>query len=173
MISKNSEILLCRETIAQRVGELGSRIGKDYAGKDLCIVPVMDGGMIFAADLIREIDLPLTVAPFKASSYGDATTSSGRVQLPWKTPMEIKGKDLVLVDDILDTGKTLEVLRAFFTEGGARSVSTCVLLRKKASTHLAADYIGFEIPDKFVIGYGLDLAGLYRNLPDIRVMPGK
>ena len=173
MISKNSEMLLSRETIAQRVGELGLRIRNDYEGRDLCIVPVMDGGMIFATDLIREIDLPLTVEPFKASSYGDTTTSSGKVQLPWKTPEGIEGKDLLLVDDILDTGKTLEVLTAFFTKGGARSVATCVLLRKKASTHLAADYIGFEIPDKFVIGYGLDLAGLYRNLPDIRVMPGE
>lgn len=172
MIIKNSETLLNRESIAHRVGELASRIRNDYEGRNLCIVPVMDGGMIFAADLIREIELPLTIAPFKASSYGDATESSGRVRLSWKTPEGIKGKDLLLVDDILDTGKTLEVLTAYFTEAGARSVATCVLLRKKASIRLPADYVGFEIPDKFVVGYGLDHAGLYRNLPDIRVMLG-
>lgn len=163
-------ILLDRRTIAQRVRELGSKIGNDYQGRDLCIVPVMDGGFVFAADLIREIDLPLTVAPIKASSYGDATVSSGTVRIPWEIPGGIGGKDLLLVDDILDTGKTLEVLKTRFMEAGARSVGSCVLLRKESASHLPADYIGFEIPDKFVIGYGLDLAGLHRNLPDIRVM---
>lgn len=170
MSSPDFEILLSRETIAQRVRELGLKIRHDFKGRELCIVPVMDGGMIFAADLVREIDLPLTVAPFKASSYGDDTKSSGTVRLDWKTPPGIKGKDLLLVDDILDTGKTLEVLRTHFTQAGARSVSTCVLLKKGNLAQLRADYTGFEIPDKFVVGYGLDLAGLYRNLPEIRVL---
>lgn len=171
--SADFEILLRREAIARRVRELGLKIGADFKGKDLCVVPVMDGGMVFAADLIREIGHPLTLFPFKASSYGNATSSSGRVEMAWKIPRGIKGRHLLVVDDILDTGKTLEALRTRLMEAGALSVSTCVLLRKKASFRLPADYIGFEIPDRFVIGYGLDLGGLYRNLPDIRVVPGE
>lgn len=173
MSDARHEILLSRDTIAQRVRELGSRIGKDFQGRELCVVPVMDGGFIFAADLIREIDLPLTVAPIKASSYGDATTSSGTVRLPWGMPEGISGKDLLLVDDILDTGQTLESLRSRLTEAGALSVRSCVLLRKESAGDLHSDYVGFEIRDKFVIGYGLDLAGRHRNLPDIRVMQGR
>lgn len=173
MSNTDFEVLLSRETIAHRVRELGLKIRNDFEGKELCIIPVMDGGMVFAADLIRGIDLPLTIAPFKASSYGNATTSSGTVEMAWKVPEGIKGKHLLVVDDILDTGKTLKALKTSFMEAGALSVITCVLLRKKASSQLPADYIGFEIPDKFVIGYGLDLAGLYRNLPDIHAVSGE
>jgi len=163
------EILLDRHTIAVRVAALGVKITRDMQGSDLCIVPVMDGGMILAADLMREITLPLTLHPVKASSYGDGTTSSGNVHLPLGIPEGVSGKECLLVDDILDTGKTLEILRSRLLEAGAKSVRTCILLRKEYAKHLPADYIGFEIPDKFVIGYGLDLAGSYRSLPDIRV----
>jgi hypoxanthine phosphoribosyltransferase len=163
------KILLDRETIARRVRELGEKITRDLREANLCVVPVMDGGMIFAADLMRGIHLPMTLSPIKASSYGDATISSGTVRLPCGTPEGIEGKDLLVVDDILDTGRTLEVLRIRFRAAGAASVRTCILLRKESASHLPADYIGFEIPEKFVVGYGLDLAGLHRNLPDIRV----
>ena len=163
------EILLDRQTIAVRVAALGVEITRDMQGSDICIIPVMDGGMILAADLMREISLPLTLHPVKASSYGDGTTSSGHVHLPFGIPGEVSGKECLLVDDILDTGKTLETLRSRLLEAGAKSVRTCILLRKECAKHLPADYIGFEIPDTFVIGYGLDLAGNYRNLPDIRV----
>ncbi|MEI6080975.1 MAG: hypoxanthine phosphoribosyltransferase [Verrucomicrobiota bacterium] len=164
------EILLDQASIQRRVGELGVKISEDFADADLCVMPVMDGGMIFAADLVREIHLPLTIKPIKASSYGEATTSSGIISLPWGIPEGIAGKDLLLVDDILDTGLTLNVLKEQLMEKGARSVRSCVLLRKESSVLRAADYMGFEIPDKFVVGYGLDYAGLYRNLPDIGVV---
>lgn len=164
------EILLDRATIYRRVAELGVQISEELASHDLYVMPVMDGGMIFAADLVREIHLPLIIKPIKASSYGDKTTSSGTVGVPWVIPEGIAGKDLLLVDDILDTGKTLEVLKERLMEEGAKSVRSCVLLRKKSSVKLSADYMGFEIPDKFVVGYGLDYAGLYRNLPDIRIV---
>ena len=167
------EVLLHRETIAERVRELALSIRKDFEGKDTCIVPIMDGGMIFASDLIREIDLPMSVAPIKASSYGNTTTSSGTVDLPWRMPEGIQGKDILLIDDILDTGKTLTVLKSLFLDHGSRSVKTCVLLRKQSSAHLEADYIGLEIPDTFVVGYGLDLAGLHRNLPDLCHFPSR
>ena len=166
------KVLLDRAAIQMRVEELGLQISKELSGSDLCVMPVMDGGMIFAADLVRAIDLPLTITPIKASSYGDATASSGAVSLPYGIPDGISGKDLLLVDDILDTGLTLKVLKDRLMGCGAVSVRTCVLLRKESSRHLSADYLGFDIPDKFVVGYGLDHAGLYRNLPDIGVLTG-
>lgn len=169
-MSGPGKTLLDRETIRTRVAELGSEITRDLKDASLCMIPVMDGGMIFAADLMREIPLPMTIRPIKASSYGDATTSSGTITLPWGVPEGIGGKDLLLVDDILDTGKTLEVLGRTLREAGAQSVRTCVLLRKEPAKHLHADYIGFDIPDAFVVGYGLDLAGLHRNLPEISVL---
>jgi hypoxanthine phosphoribosyltransferase len=163
-------VLLDRAAIQRRVEELGLQISKELSGSDLCVMPVMDGGMIFAADLLREIDLPLTITPIKASSYGDATASSGAVLLPYGITDGISGKDLLLVDDILDTGLTLNVMREKLIEVGAKTIRTCVLLRKESSRHLTSDYSGFEIPDKYVVGYGLDHAGLYRNLPDISVL---
>lgn len=169
MNPEHFEILLDRDTITLRVAALGAEITRDMQRSDLCIVPVMDGGMILAADLMRQIALPLTLHPLKASSYGDGTTSSGKVHLPLGMPEGVSGKECLLVDDILDTGKTIEALRARLLEAGATKVRTCVLLRKEYAKHLPADYIGFEIPDAFVVGYGLDLAGNYRSLPDIRV----
>lgn len=170
MIEKLSEIILDQTTIRKRVRELGKQISSDMQGyHSLVVVPVLDGGMIFAADLIREIELPLTLLPIKASSYGNAMKSSGNVEFPWDIPTTVRDKDLLLVDDILDTGHTLNTLISKLLQAGAHSVRTCVLLRKKHARHLSADYLGFEIPNKFVVGYGLDLAGRYRNLPDIGV----
>jgi hypoxanthine phosphoribosyltransferase len=171
MTAPSPDILLSRKTIAERIRELGLRITADFKESDsLCLVPVMDGGMIFAADLMREIPLSLRVIPIKASSYGDATTSSGTVKLPGGIPGDVRGCSILIIDDILDTGKTLETLRKILMDAGAESVRTCVLLRKESAGDLHADYIGFKIPDMFVIGYGLDLAGAHRNLPDIRVL---
>jgi hypoxanthine phosphoribosyltransferase len=163
--------LIDRHAIARRVRELGAEITRDLHGTTPCLIPVMDGGMIFAADLMREISLPAILRPVKASSYGSGTSSSGSVTLPWGLPEDVKGRTILLIDDILDTGRTLEALGSRLLEAGASSVKTCVLLRKKSAAHLAADYIGFDIPDHFVIGYGLDLGGLYRNLPDIMFQP--
>jgi hypoxanthine phosphoribosyltransferase len=164
-----SEILISREIIQQRVRELGAQITISFRGKKLCICPLLDGGMVFAADLMREIDLPLTLLPIKASSYA-GTQSSGVITLAWGIPDEIKGQQILIVDDILDTGRTLETLRRLLLEAGALSVTTCVLLRKEYAKDLPADFIGFEIPDQFVVGYGLDLDGLYRNFPYIGVL---
>ena len=170
MMNKSlSEILLDQETIKTRVRELGLLIAREFHNRSLCIAPLLDGGMIFAADLMREIDLPLTLLPLKASSYGAGTQSSGVITLPWGIPSAVEGKEILLVDDILDTGKTLRTLGEQLLNAGALSVHTCVLLRKEYSKDLPADYIGFEIPDKFVVGYGLDLAGQYRNLPHIGI----
>lgn len=164
------DILLDRATILRRVAALGVQISEELTGQELCVMPVMDGGMVFAADLVREIHLPLVIKPIKASSYGETTTSSGTLSLPWGIPEGIAGKDLLLVDDILDTGLTLRILRERLMENGARSVRSCVLLRKESSIQLSTDYVGFKIPDKFVVGYGLDYAGFYRNLPYIGIL---
>jgi hypoxanthine phosphoribosyltransferase len=169
MIKGLSEILLEREVIERRVRELGAQITRELAECAPCICPLLDGGMIFAADLMREIALPLTLLPLKASSYGDGTSSSGTITLPWNIPAAAHGKEILLVDDILDTGRTLNFLEKRLLEAGAVSVRTCVLLRKASSRNFPADYVGFDIPDKFVVGYGLDLAGRYRNLPFIGV----
>ena len=171
MIAKiNPDILLDRESIRKRVIELGARISRELRNRDLCVLPVMDGGMIFAADLVREISLPLSIKPVKASSYLGKRSSSGKITIPWGLPQCIKNKDLLLVDDILDTGLTLGTLGELLLKEGARSVRTCVLLRKESASHLQSDFIGFDIPDVFVVGYGLDLAGLYRNLPYVGVL---
>jgi hypoxanthine phosphoribosyltransferase len=163
--------LISREEIARRVAELGAAIARNSGDKPLCLVPVMDGGMIFAADLMRSIQRPLEVMPIKASSYGDDCISSGIVYLPEGIPLGVEGKDILLIDDILDTGLTLSFLKERILAERAANVRTCVLLRKHSSARLHADYIGFEIPDHFVVGYGLDLAGLHRNLPDIMYQP--
>jgi len=165
--------LIDRHSISCRIRELGAKISNDLKGTSLYLVPVMDGGMIFAADLMREITLPVKLRPVKASSYGSGTSSTGRVTLPWGLPEDIEGQQILLIDDILDTGLTLKSLREKLLEAGANSVKTCVLLRKESAAHLDADYVGFDIPDYFVIGYGLDLDGLHRNLPDIMHNPSE
>ena len=137
-------------------------------------MPILDGAMVFAADLIREMPIPLRIAPIKASSYGSGTKSSGTVSLSGELPEGIAGASILLVDDILDTGTTLRFLTNLLREAGAASVTTCVLLRKDRSGTLQpdqADVVGFDIPDRFVVGYGLDLAGHYRNLPHIACLP--
>ena len=173
MSTEKFHTLIDRKAIAQRVRELGAEITQDLHGTTPCLVPVMDGGMVFAADLMREIALPVLLQPVKASSYGSGTSSTGSVSLPWGLPEDVKGRSIVLIDDILDTGLTLQMLREQLLEAGASDVKTCVLLRKASGSHRSADYIGFDIPDHFVIGYGLDLAGLHRNLPDIMFQPDK
>ena len=173
MIAEKFRTLIDRHAIARRVGELGEEISRDLHGTTPCLIPVMDGGMIFAADLMREILLPVLLRPVKASSYGSETLSSGRVILPWGLPEDVKNRTILLIDDILDTGLTLDVLRGRLLDAGACHVRTCVLLRKKSAARLSADYVGFDIPDHFVIGYGLDLAGRYSNLPDIMFQPAE
>lgn len=164
-----AEILLDQHVIAKRIMELGVEIGTSLRGLEPVIMPVLDGGMIFAADLMRAIPLPQVLLPVKASSYGNSTVSSGTVHLPWGIPSTVRDRDLLLVDDILDTGQTLTVLREKLLESGARSVRTCIFLRKESAVGFSADYVAFEIPDRFVVGYGLDLAGRYRNLPVVGI----
>ena len=165
-----SRVLLDRAEIQERIRTLGEQISLEMRGLTPCIMPILDGGMIFTSDLIRQISLPITLMPIKASSYGKERISSGRLDLTWGVSPLVRDQDILLVDDILDTGLTLTKLSSTLLESGARSVRTCVLLRKHHAAHLHSDFIGFEIPNEFVVGYGLDHAGQHRNLPDIRCL---
>ena len=166
------EILLSEARIQSRVAELGRQIEIDYQGKPLTIVAVLTGSLILLADLIRRIHLPLRIALLQASSYKGATTSAGALIINESFAPDVAGRDVLLLDDILDTGHTLATLVRRMTERGALSVRTAVLLRKigRLEVRLEPDYCGFAIPDRFVVGYGLDYDDDYRHLPHVAVL---
>jgi hypoxanthine phosphoribosyltransferase len=166
------DILLSEGQIQDRVRELGRQIEADYQGKPLTIVAVLTGSLIFLADLIRRIELPHRVALLQASSYRGATTSAGALTINEAFVPDVVDRDVLLLDDILDTGHTLATLVGRMGDRGARSVRTAVLLRKigRQEVHLEPDYCGFTIPDAFVIGYGLDYNDDYRHLPYVAVL---
>ena len=167
-----TKILVTREEIAEAVKKLGTRITQDYQGRDLMIIGILKGAVVFYSDLIREIDLPLRTDFMAVSSYGSATKSSGAVQITHDIQQDITGRHLVVIEDILDSGNTLAFLKQYFLTKGAASVTICTLLDKPSRRTKAvhADYVGFEVPDEFVVGYGLDYAQKYRNLPYIGVL---
>jgi hypoxanthine phosphoribosyltransferase len=167
------KILFSKTAIKKRVVELGKTITELYSGRDdVLIVPLLEGGTIFASDLIREIDLPVIVKSFRVSSYHGGTQSSGKLKMDITALPECKGKHVIIIDDIYDTGLTLSTLRNHFIVAGAKTVITCVLLNKKVLRHpnLRPDLYGFEINNEFVIGYGLDHNDVYRNLPYVGVL---
>lgn len=160
--------LLSAERIAQRVRELGEQITLDCSGSDLTVIGVLNGALMFVADLIRVIDVPHQLGFVQASSYREGTTA-GPLHVDLHGLPELANRDVLLVDDILDTGHTLSRLRAELEQRGVRSLRTAVLLWKSSRTlvDLRADYVGFEIDDHFVVGYGLDFNGTGRHLPYI------
>lgn len=166
------EILLDAAAIEKRVKELGQEIAKAYEGKELVVVGILKGAVVFYADLIRALPIPLTLDFMAISSYGAATSSSGVVRINKDLDRDIVGKHVLLVEDIIDTGLTLSYLRETLLARGAASLGICALLDKAArrKTDIQGDYIGFTIPDAFVVGYGLDYNEKYRNLPDIGVL---
>lgn len=169
----NLEILFTAEQIKARVSELGKQIAKDYADKDLVLVGVLKGSCVFLSDLMREIDLKLSVDFMAVSSYKDSQVSSGDVEILKDLTHPIRGKDVVVVEDIVDTGLTLFHLLELLHTRGANSIKVATLLDKpepRIVKELKIDYCGFQIPNKFVVGYGLDAANRYRNLPFIAVL---
>ncbi len=166
------EEFISAERIAERVAELGKTITEDYEGKDLVLVVVLKGSFVFAADLVRHVDLPLTVDFLGVRSYEDATESSGVVQITSDLTKPIEGKDVLVVEDIVDTGLTMDYLFENLRTRRPRSVRLASLLHKPARTRVQVpiDYLGFEIPDAFVVGYGLDFAQRYRNLPYLGIL---
>ena len=165
-------VLISRQEIAARVAELGHAIRRDYAGRSPLLVGVLKGAVIFTADLLRAVALPAGLDFIGVSSYGTGAKSSGVVRLAADLSVSIEGRDVVVVEDIIDTGRTISYLRRNLATRHPRSLALCVLLDKVArrEVDVPVDYVGFAIPDEFVVGYGLDYNGLYRNLPDIAVM---
>ncbi|MBQ2700752.1 MAG: hypoxanthine phosphoribosyltransferase [Clostridia bacterium] len=167
-----SQVLVTRDEIQAAVKKLGEDITRDYAGKEPMLVGILKGSVVFFADLIREIDLPMTMEFMAISSYGSATKSSGEVRIIKDLDKAITGRDVLIVEDIVDSGLTLSFLKKTLEGRGAASIKIATLLDKPArrKVDLKADYSCFEIPDEFVVGYGLDYDEKYRNLPDIGVL---
>ena len=165
-------VLFSEEELRNRVAEIAAEIDRDYAGKEPLLISVLRGSFVFMADLVRQIHLPCTVDFMAVSSYGVGTSSSGQVKIVKDLSEQIEGKDVIVVEDILDSGNTLNFLKQYFLTKGAASVSICTLLDKpyRREKAIHADYVGFEVPDEFVVGYGLDYAQKYRNLPYIGVL---
>ena len=163
------EVLISGEDIQKRIKEMGDKITKDYAGKEILAICVLKGASIFMADLVRYIKVPLKFDFIAVSSYGDSTFSLGAVKILKDIDQDIAGKDVLLVEDIVDTGYTLNYLLRIFKARNPKSLKVCTLLSKpsRRKIDVTVDYCGFEVPDKFVVGYGLDFRGYYRNYPYI------
>ena len=165
-------ILVTEEQIQQRVRDLGLQLTRDYAGREPVLVSVLKGSILFLADLIRATDLPLSVDLMEVSSYGQGTESSGLVRILKDLSAPIEGRDVVVVEDIIDTGLTLNYLLHYLEGKHPASMAICALLDKPARrlVEIPITYRGFSIPDQFVVGYGLDFAERYRNLPYVGVL---
>jgi len=166
------KVLISEDELAQRVKELGAQITEDYKGKNLMILGVLKGCMLFLSDLVREIKLPLTMDFMVVSSYGSATKSSGVVRIIKDLEQDITNKDVLIVEDIVDSGLTLSYLIENLKSRNPRSVKLCTLLDKPDRRKVEVDihYIGYTIPDEFVVGYGLDYNEVYRNLPFVCIL---
>jgi len=172
MANDDLEILLDAETIARRVRELAAQISADYRGRPLRLVGILKGAWVFLADLVRELPLEVTVDFISIESYGDNSTTTGAVKITKDLDRSIEGLDVLVVEDILDTGHTFEYLRGVLEAHKPGSLKVVTLLDKPSRRvrPVQVDYVGFTIPDVFVVGYGLDYAQQYRNLPDVRVL---
>ena len=166
------EILFDEQTIARKVQELAERISRDYAGKELLLVSILKGAFIFTGDLVRSLTIPVAVDFLCASSYGMSTESSRTINIKKDLDSDIRGKHVLLVDTIIDTGETLNCIMNIFAERKPASLQAVALLDKKSrrTVDVPVKYLGFEIPDKFVVGYGLDCSQQYRNLKYIAVI---
>lgn len=166
------DILFDREEIMARVKELGREITNDYQGKNLLVVGILKGAFVFMADLVREIDLPLELDFMDVSSYGVSTVSSGEVRIIKDLDYSILEKDVLIIEDIVDTGLTLHYIKEILQKRGPRSIKICCLLDKPSRRRaaIAPEYIGFTIPDQFIVGYGLDYAEQYRHYPAVCVL---
>lgn len=171
-MNPNVETLISESEIQSRIQELGSRIGTDYRGMPLTIVAVLTGSLIMLADLVRRIGIPHRIALVQASSYRGAATTATTLVINESFAPDVAGRDVLLLDDILDTGQTLTALVRHLADRGARSVRTAVLLRKvgRQEVPVEPDYCGFTIPNVFVVGYGLDFNDDYRHLPFVGVL---
>ena len=166
------EILLSEEEIAEIVRNMGRQISEDYKGKNLFLVSVLKGSLLFMADLMRQITIPCTIDFLAVSSYGKGTASSGEVRILKDLDASLEGKDLLIVEDILDSGVTLSYLLKNLSARNPASIRLCTFLDKpeRRRVDIHADYVGASVPDEFIVGYGLDYAEVYRNLPYVGVL---
>jgi hypoxanthine phosphoribosyltransferase len=167
-------VLISEDQIRRRIDEIGQQISKDYAGRAVTFVGILKGSFIFLADMIRavSVEIPVEVEFMSVSSYGDATTTSGTIHIEKDLAVPIEGKDVIIVEDIVDTGLTLLHVYNILSARGARSLRVAALLEKPGNSRYDGplDYVGFQIPNQFVVGFGLDYAQKFRNLSDIRVL---
>jgi len=163
------KLILSKQDIAGRVQELGAILTRDYADSNLLMVGVLNGAFIFMADLVREIKLDLQVDFVRMASYGMSTTSSGEIRFSKDVELDIKGRDILIVEDIVDTGNTIFHLHNYLKERGAKSIRTCALIdkKKRRKVEVVIEYIGFEVKEGFLIGYGLDCREQYRQYEEV------
>jgi len=166
------KVLIDEQKVIERVNELGCQISRDYQNKDLLVIGILKGAVLFMSDLIKRIEVPLAIDFMAVSSYGNSTKSSGIVRILKDLEDEVEGKDVLIVEDIVDTGLTLKFLAENILSRNPNSLKICCLLDKpsRRKVSVEVDYVGFEIPDEFVIGYGLDCDQKYRNLPYVGVV---
>ena len=170
----NKKLILSKEAIAARVQELGATLTKDYADSNLLVIGALNGAFIFMADLVRQIKLDLQIDFVRVASYGMSTTSCGEVRFSKDVEQDIRDKDILVVEDIVDTGLTLVSLHKYLEERGAKSVRTCALIDKKErrQVEVTIEYVGFNIREGFLVGYGLDCMEQYRQLPGVYHLEG-
>lgn len=168
-MNEKIEILFDEEQIITRAKEIAEQINKDYEGREVCLLCVLKGSVFFTCELAKHITVPVKLGFMSVSSYGDRMTSSGAVTINSDADVDVKGKHVIVVEDIIDTGKTLSFLMHMLAKRNPASLKLCALLDKpdRRVTEMPVDYIGFEVPDKFLVGFGLDYAQKYRNLPYI------
>ena len=173
-MAEKVKVLVPEEDVAKRIKELGEQISKDYAGKQVHLICVLKGGVFFMCELAKRITVPVSMDFMSVSSYGDGTASSGVVKIAKDLDESLEGKDVLIVEDIIDSGRTLSYLIQILEKRGPKSLKLCTLLDKpeRRVKPVTVDYVGFNIPDEFVVGYGLDYAQKYRNLPYIGVVEG-
>jgi hypoxanthine phosphoribosyltransferase len=171
-MAENIKVLISEEELSKKIKELGEEISKEYAGKTLHLICVLKGGVFFMTELSKHITIPVTIDFMSVSSYGDSTVSSGRVRILKDLDESIEGREVLVVEDIIDSGRTLAYLLDLLENRQPNSLKLCTLLDKpsRREVDVNVDYTGFQIPDDFVVGYGLDYAQIYRNLPYIGVV---
>ena len=166
-MSEKIKVLLSEEEVDSRIKQIAAKVSKDYAGKEIHLICVLKGGVFFTCELAKRITVPVSLDFMSVSSYGDDTKSSGVVKIVKDLDQPLEGKDVLIVEDIIDSGKTLNHLKPMLESRNPASLHLCTLLSKpdRREVEVPVKYIGFEVPDEFVVGYGLDYAQKYRNLP--------
>lgn len=172
MIDQLEQIIVSEKEITRRIRQLGREITQFYRGEEVTVVAIINGALFFTADLLRHIDVPVRLDCTRISSYRNETKSQGEPEVIYSVNLEVESRHVLIIDDILDTGKTLSKITEMFHKLNPQSLRTCVLLEKEGRREVPfeSDFVGFRIPDKFVVGYGLDFAERYRNLPCIGVL---